>query len=113
MFFTEDFLQYVWKFRLFERGNLQTTTGENIEIFSAGLQNSDSGPDFHNARLKIGDTTWAGNVELHLSSSDWQQHNHSADSAYDNVILHVVSRDDEPLVLADGRRVPTLELMDR
>src|ERR1700743_858058 len=113
MFFTEDFLQYVWKFRLFERENLQTTTGENIEIFSAGLQNSDSGPDFHNARLKIGDTTWAGNVELHLNSSDWHKHNHTDDKAYNNVILHVVNRDDQPITLPDGRRIPTLELHDR
>jgi hypothetical protein len=113
MFFTEDFLHYVWKFRLFERENLQTTTGENIEIFSAGLQNSDSGPDFHNARLRIGDTTWAGNVELHLNSSDWRKHKHAADNAYNNIILHVVYRDDEPLTMVDGRRVPTLELHDR
>ena len=113
MLFTEDFLHYVWKFRLFDRVDLQTTTGDAIEIYSAGLHNTDSGPDFHNARIKIGDTTWAGNVELHLSSSDWQKHNHSTDSAYDNVILHVVYRDDEPLVLANGRRVPTLELKDR
>jgi hypothetical protein len=113
MLFTEDFLHYVWKFRLFHRADLQTTTGETIEVHSAGLHNTDSGPDFHNARLKIGDTTWAGNVELHLSSSDWQKHNHTTDSAYDNVVLHVVYRDDVPLVLADGRRVPTLELKDR
>lgn len=113
MLFTEDFLHYVWKFRLFDRSDLQTTTGEPIEVYSAGLHNTDSGPDFHNARLKIGDTTWAGNVELHLSSSDWQKHHHSTDSAYNNVILHVVYRDDVPLVIADGRRVPTLELKDR
>jgi hypothetical protein len=113
MFFTEDFLHYVWKFRLFERENLQTTTGENIEIFSAGLQNSDSGPDFHNARLRIGDTTWAGNVELHLNSSDWHKHGHTTDNAYSSVILHVVYRDDQPIILPDGRRIPTLELHDR
>ncbi|HEY4194197.1 MAG TPA: DUF2851 family protein [Mucilaginibacter sp.] len=113
MFFTEDFLQYVWKFRLFERENLQTTTGENIEIFSAGLQNSDSGPDFHNARLRIGDTTWAGNVELHLNSSDWRKHKHTTDNAYNNIILHVVYRDDEPLIMPDGRQIPTLELLNR
>jgi hypothetical protein len=113
MFFTEDFLHYVWKFRLFERESLQTTTGENIEIFSAGLQNSDSGPDFHNARLRIGDTTWAGNVELHLKSSDWHKHGHTTDNAYSSIILHVVYRDDQPIVLPDGRRIPTLELHDR
>jgi len=95
MLFTEDLLHYIWKFRLFDRANLRTTTGETIEVLSAGLHNTDSGPDFTNARIKIGDTTWAGNVELHLSSSDWKKHNHTTDNAYDNVILHVVYREDE------------------
>ena len=113
MLFPEDFLHYVWKFRLFDNKQLTTTTGDALEVFSAGLHNTDSGPDFDNARVKIGDTTWAGNVELHLSSSDWHKHNHNTDNAYANVILHVVYRDDEPLVLPDGRRVPTLELKDR
>ena len=113
MFFTEDFIHYIWKFRLFDRENLQTTAGENIEVFSAGLPNSDSGPDFHNARLRIGDTTWAGNVEIHLNSSDWHKHHHTNDKAYDNVILHVVYRDDEPIILTNGRPLPTLELRDR
>ncbi|MBS1502821.1 MAG: DUF2851 family protein [Bacteroidetes bacterium] len=113
MFFTEDFVNYIWKFRLFDRHNLQTTTGENIEVFSAGLPNSDSGPDFHNARLRIGDTTWAGNVEIHINSSDWHKHKHTNDNAYGNVILHVVYRDDEPITLPNGRRLPTLELKER
>lgn len=113
MFFTEDFIHYIWKFRLFDRDNLQTTAGENIEVFSAGLPNSDSGPDFNNARLRIGDTTWAGNVELHINSSDWHKHKHTNDNAYKNVILHVVYRDDEPITLPDGRRLATLELKDR
>jgi hypothetical protein len=113
MLFTEDFLHYVWKFRLFEREGLQTTSGEAIEVYSAGLHNTDSGPDFANARIRIGDTTWAGNVELHLSSSDWEKHNHTVDNAYNNVILHVVYRDDEPVTLANGRILPTLELKDR
>ena len=113
MLFTEDFLHYVWKFRLFDRAALQTTDGEELEIFSAGVHNFDSGPDFQNARIRIGDTVWAGNVELHLSSSDWQKHGHTTDNAYDNVILHVVYRDDQPLILSTDRRVPTLELKDR
>ncbi|HVW16106.1 MAG TPA: DUF2851 family protein [Mucilaginibacter sp.] len=113
MFFTEDFVNYIWKFRLFDRDNLRTTTGENIEVFSAGLPNSDAGPDFHNARLRIGDTTWAGNVEIHINSSDWHKHKHTNDHAYRNVILHVVYRDDEPITLPDGRRLPTLELKER
>jgi hypothetical protein len=113
MLLTEDFLHYVWKFRLFERAGLKTTSGEELEVFSAGIHNSDSGPDFYNARVRIGDTTWAGNVELHLKASDWQKHDHTTDNAYDNIILHVVYRNDEPLVLTTGRQVPTLELHDR
>jgi len=113
MLFTEDFLHYVWKFRLFDRSNLKTVDGEDIEIFSAGMHNTHSGPDFHNARIRIGDTTWAGNVEVHVPSSDWRKHNHTTDQAYNNVILHVVYRDDEPVTLSDGRRLPTLELENR
>lgn len=113
MLFTEDFLHYIWKFRLFERENLQTVDGEKLEIFSAGLHNSDSGPDFHNARIRIGETVWAGNVEVHLSASDWQKHGHTNDGAYDNVILHVVYRNDMQLFLPNGRKVPTLELQSR
>jgi len=113
MIFPEDFLHYVWKFRLFERTDLKTNDGEELEVFSAGLHNSDSGPDFQNARIRIGDTVWAGNVEVHLSSSDWKKHGHATDDAYNNVILHVVFRDDVPLKLPDGRKVPTLELQNR
>lgn len=113
MLFPEDFLHYIWKFRLFDRADLKTTAGDELEIYSAGMHNSDSGPDFHNARVRIGETTWAGNVEVHLSSSDWKKHGHTTDNAYDNVILHVVYRDDLPLVLPNGRKVPTLELQSR
>ncbi|QEM10302.1 DUF2851 family protein [Mucilaginibacter rubeus] len=113
MLFTEDFLHYIWKFRLFERDDLKTTDDEELEIFSAGLHNSDSGPDFHNARIRIGETVWAGNVEVHLSASDWQKHGHTNDGAYENVILHVVYRNDVPLFLTNGRKVPTLELQSR
>lgn len=113
MLFTEDFLHYIWQFRLFDRINLRTTEGEELEIYSVGLRNSHAGPDFQNARVRIGETTWAGNAELHLRSSDWKRHGHTTDGAYDNVVLHVVYRDDEPLYRTDGRRVPTLEMHDR
>jgi hypothetical protein len=103
MLFTEDFLHYVWKFRLFDRLDLQTEDGEVLEIFSTGVHNTDSGPDFHNARIKIGETLWAGNVEVHLSASDWQKHGHTTDDAYNNVILHVVYNNDLPLKLNNGR----------
>lgn len=113
MLFTEDFLHYIWKFRLFERIDLRTTEGEELEIYSVGMHNSNAGPDFQNARIRIGETTWAGNAELHISSSDWKRHGHTSDGAYDNVIIHVVYRDEEPLFRTDGRRVPTLELNGR
>lgn len=113
MLITEDFLHYIWKFRLFDKINLQTTDGESIQILSVGLHNTDSGPDFQNARVRIGDTIWAGNIELHISSSDWHRHNHTDDGAYKNVILHVVYRDDKPINLPDGRKLPTLELQSR
>ena len=113
MLFTEDFLHYIWKFRLFDRTELQTADGLTLEVLSAGIHNTDSGPDFHNARVRIGDTVWAGNVEVHISSSDWQKHKHTIDQAYNNVILHVVYRDDVPLFLTDGRKVPTLVLQGR
>jgi hypothetical protein len=113
MLFPEDFLHYVWKFRLFDRLDLKTADGEELEIFSAGMHNSDSGPDFQTARIRIGETVWAGNVEVHISSSDWQRHGHTTDDSYSNVILHVVYKDDKPLILPNGRRVPTLELQNR
>jgi hypothetical protein len=113
MLFTEDFLHYVWKFRLFDRIDLQTEDGKPLEIFSTGTHNTDAGPDFHNARIKIDETIWAGNIEVHLSASDWQKHGHTTDDAYNNVILHVVYNNDLPLVLTNGRKVPTLQLKDR
>ena len=113
MLFTEDFLYYVWKFRLYNRVNLLTTNGEAIVVVNAGMQNTHSGPDFQHARIKIGDTVWAGNVEIHVAGSDWQRHNHQQDRAYDNVILHVVYRDDVPVKRIDGSDVATLELENR
>lgn len=113
MLITEDLLHYLWKFRLFERSDLRTTDGEEIEVFSAGMAHTDGGPDFQNARIRIGQTTWAGNVELHINSADWNRHGHQSDSAYNNVILHVVYKDDQPVMMPDGRKVPTLELHNR
>jgi len=114
MLITEDFLHYIWKFRLFEKKDLRTTDDEEVEIFSAGMAHTDGGPDFQNARIRIGDTTWAGNVELHVSSADWKRHGHQTDNAYGSVILHVVYRDDEPVIwMNDGRKIPTVELHDR
>lgn len=107
---TEEFLQYIWKHTLFDRSKLVTSLGKSIEIIRAGQHNHDSGPDFFNARLKIGNTLWAGNVEVHVKSSAWGQHRHQYDEAYKNVILHVVWEDDEPVMRSDKTFIPALEL---
>ncbi|HZG00367.1 MAG TPA: DUF2851 family protein [Chitinophagales bacterium] len=104
---TEDFIQYVWKMKLLDVLNLRTVDGMPVEIIQTGLWNRDSGPDFLNARLKIGSTEWAGNVELHLKTSDWDRHNHSDDAAYNNVVLHVVYENDSNV---EDDKMPILEL---
>ena len=86
----EELLHYVWRLRKFDHTNLQTTEGLSIDILHPGEYNRNAGPDFLNARIRIGDTLWAGNVEMHLKASDWNRHQHSDDPTYKNVILHVV-----------------------
>ncbi len=106
----EDFLQYVWKYKKFPLQHLTTTTKEDVVIVSVGTHNTNSGPDFFNAQIRINDQLWAGNVEVHLQSSDWYLHNHEKDSAYDNVILHVVWQHDAEIFRNDNSKIPTLEL---
>ncbi|WP_412468038.1 DUF2851 family protein [Pedobacter sp. KLB.chiD] len=113
MNFPEDFLHYVWQFRSFDYNGLQTCDGEDLEIITTGLLNRNAGPDFSHAKIKIGETTWAGNIEIHLKSSDWLKHNHQADAAYENVILHVVYQHDAEITRMDGTVLPVLELKDR
>lgn len=110
--FKEDFLHYIWKFKRFKSQHLVTTKGESIEIMNVGIHNQDAGPDFFNAQLKIGNTIWAGNVEIHLKSSDWNTHNHQKDSAYDNVILHVVFEHNVDVKNTKNNSIPTLELKE-
>ncbi len=106
----EDFLQYLWKYKLFNKENLITDKGEKIEIFENGWHNQHSGPDFLNAKIKIDSTLWAGNVEIHLNSSDWYAHNHHTDKAYDNVILHIVLNHNQEIKRTNGTEIPTLEI---
>ncbi|WP_336513935.1 DUF2851 family protein [Pollutibacter soli] len=105
----EKLLQFIWAFGYFNKQQLCTSGGEMIKIINAGEWNTNQGPDFTGARLKIGNTDWAGNVELHILSSDWKTHHHSDDNNYRNVILHVVW-DDDGFQLKD---VPLLELKGR
>ncbi|EMQ94838.1 hypothetical protein D778_00198 [Xanthomarina gelatinilytica] len=92
--------------------HLKTTQHETLEIVSVGQHNTNSGPDFFNAQLKIADQLWAGNVEVHVKSSDWFVHNHETDQAYDNVILHVVWEHDTEIFRKNNSIVPTLELKE-
>lgn len=111
--FPEDFLHYLWKFRLFDWKDLHTTSKDPVEIISTGIHNKNAGPDFEHARIRIGETVWVGNVEIHLYSSDWDKHQHSSDKAYDNVILHVVFQHDKTLFRSDGSEIHTMEMNHR
>lgn len=108
----EDFLHHVWQFKKFDIANLKTTKGESIQIFNSGQYLQLAGPDFFNAQLIIGNQKWAGNVEIHLKSSDWYVHNHEKDSNYDSVILHVVWEYDVPIFRKDNSEIPTVELKE-
>ncbi|HZL10378.1 MAG TPA: DUF2851 family protein [Prolixibacteraceae bacterium] len=105
----EEFLQFIWQHGLFTKNNLKTIDGKAVEIITTGQPNFDSGPDFFNARIRIGETLWAGNIEIHQKSSHWFQHRHDSDQAYDNVILHVVELHDKP-VRIKNHELPTLEI---
>lgn len=106
----EGFLYFIWQFLLFKKEDIIAITGEKIEIIHQGTRNYASGPDFFNARIKINDLVWAGNVEMHLKSSDWIAHNHQNDPAYKNVILHVVYDHDCNIQLNDGNTIPVIQL---
>ncbi|MFT4968299.1 MAG: hypothetical protein ACI9O4_000026 [Chitinophagales bacterium] len=106
---SEDFVQFVWKFGLFNQSLLQTTTGENIQVVFPGEQNLAGGPDFFKSKVLIDDTLWVGTVEIHLTSKEWKTHKHQADEAYNNLIIHVVYEGKgEAIQLQNERIVPTL-----
>ncbi|MBW2220159.1 MAG: DUF2851 family protein [Deltaproteobacteria bacterium] len=88
----EDFLIYLWQFQLFKQ-NILTTDGSPLQIIHPGERNLNSGPDFFNARIRIDKTTWAGNIEIHINSSDWYRHAHQNDPAFDNIIKQTTDTD--------------------
>lgn len=106
----EKLLHYVWKHRLFPLTPLATTQGQEVEVIDPGLHNSNAGPDFFNAKVRIGGTLWVGNVEVHDKASEWYSHRHDRDAAYDNVVLHVVGDADTDVTTANGGRPPQLVL---
>jgi hypothetical protein len=105
----ESFFQYLWKHRLLS-ADLSTCNGERVAIVHPGVHNRDSGPDFLMARIRIGNTIWAGNIEIHVKASDWYVHKHHLDAAYDNVILHVVADDDARARNSRGQELQSLEI---
>src|SRR5215218_9536631 len=92
---TEKLLQFIWQFQYFNRSHVRTTQGEPLTIVFPGRLNSNQGPDFLDAKIRIGETLFAGSVELHLKTSDWLRHGHQQDKNYNNVILHVVLQHDQ------------------
>ena len=106
----EQLLHYCWKHRLFPTEGLRTTDNEEVEVLDPGLHNRNAGPDFFNAKVKIGGQLWVGNVEIHDKASDWYLHGHEKDVHYNNVVLHVVGAADTQAETADGMRPPQVEL---
>ena len=110
LFEMEQLLHYTWKFKFFPLKELKTSSGEVIEVIDPGKHNTNAGPDFTNAKIRINGTMWAGNVEIHDKSSDWYLHGHDKDSSYDNVILHVAGELDTEVMKSNGQYIPQLQL---
>jgi len=104
----EEFLHFIWKHKLYQHDSLFTNEGEPLQILHPGQHNTHAGPDFFDARIRIGETLWAGNIEIHPRASDWNKHGHQNDPAYRNTILHVVGVDDVPVFNDLGSKVPLL-----
>lgn len=104
----EQLLHYCWKHKIGTLQELTTTDGRVVEVVDPGLHNRNSGPDFFNAKVRIGGTLWVGNIEIHDRSSQWYQHGHDRDTHYDNVVLHVVGEADRDVQTSQGNFVPQL-----
>ncbi len=105
---TERLLQYIWQFQYFNKNELSAVAGETVQVIFPGQYNTDQGPDFANAKIKIDNTTWAGSIEMHIKTSDWKKHAHEHDANYKNVILHVVWEND-----GATNNIPVVELKER
>jgi len=107
---TEDFLHYLWKYQNFNSAFKATSRGQKLKVIQPGFHNHDSGPDFLEAKIYLDNQLWVGQVELHVKSSDWYRHKHQYDPVYQNVILHVVYEDDQPVYLNAEEEVPCIVL---
>lgn len=106
----ERLLHYAWKYRLYDSSSLIITDGIPFQVLDPGIPNNHAGPDFFNAKIKVGDMVWAGSIEIHDKASDWARHHHNTDKAYDSVILHVVAEDDAVVRRTTGEIVPQMIL---
>lgn len=106
----EQLLHYVWRHKIFPLRELRTTDGREVEVLNPGICNTDAGPDFVGASVKIGGTVWVGNVEIHQKTSDWFRHHHDADVSYENIVLHVAREVDMPLFYPNGLEIPQLQM---
>ena len=106
----EKLLHFAWKHKILPLRPLLTTEGESVEVIDPGQANRNQGADFFNAKVKIGQTVWAGYVEIHVKASDWFRHGHHEDARYNNVVLHVVQTADAQAVTQDGKALPTLQI---
>lgn len=108
----ERLLQFIWQFQYFNKNELQTEQGDRLVIIHPGSYNTHQGPDFIDAKIAIGETLWAGNIEIHIKSSDWIKHGHAADPNYSNIILHVVWENDTDIGYNNGAVLPSLTLQN-
>ncbi|HSU49913.1 MAG TPA: DUF2851 family protein [Segetibacter sp.] len=106
----EQLLQFIWQFQYFNKSQLQVSHGDSLAIIFPGTHNTHQGPDFIDAKVVVGDTTWAGNIEIHVNSSDWVRHKHTSDKNYSNIILHVVWQHDADITDVNDTILPTLIL---
>lgn len=106
----EELLSFIWRFQYFDSTNLRTESDEMIQIMRPGQLNTNAGPDFSNARIMIGSIEWVGNIEIHTRASDWLLHQHTNDTAYQSVILHVVWENDMSIYRSDQTALPVLQL---
>ena len=108
--YNEDLLQFIWEYQLYDSKSLVSSSGEPVLIIKQGYLNTNSGPDFENAEIKIGNTKHYGSIEIHVDSKEWKQHNHHLDPAYNNVILHVCYKTSSDALRQDGTTIPTIEI---
>lgn len=110
---TEKLLHFIWQFQYYNKHELLTEAGEPLQIIKQGSYNTNQGPDFSEATIRVGNIVLVGNIELHIAASDWHKHHHTGDRNYNNIVLHVVWNNDKPVLDKFGKQLPTLELRGR